>query len=94
MNGADSGQADRLRHNPTKRQLLRGAGTPTHAPAQKKSDKTEMPQMQPQCLQGDSPLDNGTTWTSGQTDGSTDWHRAWGRSTHGETATTRDIKAE
>lgn len=40
--GPDLGQADGLRHNPTQRQLLRGAETPTHALAQKQSDKTDI----------------------------------------------------
>lgn len=51
----------------------------THGPRSKATK--QMPQMQPHCPWGESQLDNGTTWTSGQTDGNTrgrDRHRACG----------------
>lgn len=55
MGGADSGQADGLRHSPTQR-----AEIPTNAQAQKQSDKTDAPDAATLSL-GESLLDNGTT---------------------------------
>ena len=60
----------------------------THGPRSKAAK--QMPQMQQHCPWGESQLDNGTTWTSGQTDGNTRGrgrHRARGTNTYRQTET-------
>lgn len=62
----------------------------THTHMGPEAETKQMPQMQPHCPWGESQLDNGTTWTSGQTDGNTrgrDRHRACGTNAYGQTET-------